>query len=61
MTNLGTVEPLNVTQSSANLSLLDVLLGHLLLLSGSESHITTTLSITLSRGTDSGSYGGAND
>jgi len=50
-----------MAQSSANLSLLDVLLGHLLLLSGSESHITTTLGITLCRSTDSGSYGGAND
>jgi hypothetical protein len=44
---LGTVEPLNVTESATDLTFLKLLLGHLLLLLGLELHILVVLHATV--------------
>lgn len=49
-------QPLNVSQASADLSVLEILLGHLLLLAGAESHISRILGAAVG-----GARGGAGD
>ena len=58
---LGAVEPLNVSQATTDLSLLELLLGHLLLLASAELHIRVVLCAAVDGRADDGACGGGGD